>query len=66
MRRLASIVFAAVLFGTVAVAQPEYVYNITNQDHHADTAADMVIIIPTSQKLLAQAQRLQAYHEETW
>ena len=49
---------------TVAVAQPEYVYNITNQDHHADTAADMVIIIPTSQKLLAQAQRLQAYHEE--
>ncbi len=41
---------------------PEYVYNITNQDHHADGAADMVIIIPTSQKLLAQAQRLADLH----
>lgn len=43
---------------------PEYIYHITNQDHHAATAADMVIIIPTSQKLLAQAQRLQALHEK--
>jgi hypothetical protein len=43
---------------------PEYVYNITNQDHHADGAADMVIIIPTSQKLLAQAQRLKTFHEQ--
>ncbi len=42
----------------------EYVYNITNQDRHADGFADMVIIIPTSQKLLAQAQRLKAFHEE--
>ena len=42
---------------------PEYVYNITNQDHHADAAVDMVIIIPTTQKLLAQAQRLQTLHE---
>lgn len=41
----------------------EFVYNITNQDHHADGAADMVIIIPTSQKLLSQAQRLKAFHE---
>lgn len=41
----------------------EYVYNITNQDHHADGVADMVIIIPTSQKLLSQAQRLKAFHE---
>ncbi len=41
----------------------EYVYNITNQDHHADALADMVIIIPTSQKLLYQAQRLKEYHE---
>ena len=41
-----------------------YVYNITNQDHHADKQADMVIIIPTSQKLLAQAQRLAAFHEQ--
>ena len=43
---------------------PEYVYNITNQNHHADTAVDMVIIIPTTQKLLAQAERLKALHEQ--
>ncbi len=42
----------------------EYVHNITNQDHHADDFADMVIIIPTSQKLLAQAERLKAFHAE--
>lgn len=41
---------------------PEYVYNITNQDRHADPQADMVIIIPTSQKLLAQARRLADFH----
>ncbi|HBN47257.1 MAG TPA: Por secretion system protein [Prevotella sp.] len=45
-------------------ATPEYLYHITNQDHHADAAADMVIIIPTSQKLLKQAQRLAAFHEQ--
>lgn len=45
-------------------SEPEYVYNITNQDHHSDTAADMVIVIPTSQKLLSQAQRLKAFHEQ--
>lgn len=43
---------------------PEYVYNITNQDLHGHGSADMVIIIPTSQKLLKQAQRLAAFHEE--
>ena len=43
---------------------PEYVYAITNQDHHADPEADMVMIIPTSQKLKAQAQRLAAFHEK--
>lgn len=43
---------------------PEYVCGITNQDHHADEAADLVIIIPSSQKLLAQAQRLADYHSE--
>ncbi len=42
---------------------PEYVYNITNQNHHADSPADMVIIIPTSQKLLKQAQRLANFHQ---
>lgn len=41
---------------------PEYVHNITNQDLHAHGAADMVIIIPTSQKLLEQARRLADFH----
>lgn len=44
-------------------ASPEYVYRITNQNHHADANADLVIIIPTSQKLLAQAKRLAEFHE---
>lgn len=43
---------------------PEYVYNITNQDLHGDGFADMVIIIPTSQKLRTQAERLKAFHEQ--
>ena len=42
---------------------PEYVHNITNQNLHADTAADMVIIVPTSQELTAEAERLKAFHE---
>ena len=41
---------------------PEYVYHITNQNLHADSAIDMVIIIPTSQKLRAQADRLADFH----
>ena len=47
-----------------AFPSPEYVYAITNQDHHADPEADIVMIIPTSQKLKAQAQRLAAFHEK--
>lgn len=43
--------------------QAEYVYNITNQDHHADANADMIIIIPTSQRLLEQAERIKQLHE---
>ena len=43
---------------------PEIVGEITNQDHHADAQADMVIIIPTRQHLLEQAQRLAKMHEE--
>ena len=42
---------------------PEYVSTVDNQDHHADTAIDMLIIIPQSQKLLSEAQRLKAFHE---
>ena len=45
--------------------EPEYVYNITNQDHHADEVVDMVIVIPTTGKLRSQAERLKAHHEET-
>ena len=43
---------------------PEYLYHITNQNHHAATPVDMVIIIPTTQKLLSQAERLKALHEQ--
>lgn len=42
----------------------EYVHNITNQDLHADHDIDMVIIIPTSQNTLSQAERIKAFHEE--
>ncbi|MBO4850253.1 MAG: type IX secretion system sortase PorU [Prevotella sp.] len=45
------------------IPTPEVVHAITNQNHHADGPADMVIIIPTSQKLLPQAKRLAEYHE---
>ncbi len=54
---------AAPLLESGAFPVPEYVYNITNQDHHADGFADMVIIIPTSQRLLAQAQRIADLHK---
>lgn len=43
---------------------PEYVYNITNQDLHGDGAFDMVIIVPASGKLNAQARRLKEFHEQ--
>lgn len=42
----------------------EYVHNITNQDHHADEAVDLTILIPTSQNMLQQAERLKAIHEQ--
>ncbi|MDO4985231.1 MAG: type IX secretion system sortase PorU [Prevotella sp.] len=48
----------------ITIGEPVYVYRITNQDHHADAATDMVMIIPTSQHLLAQAERLKAHHEQ--
>lgn len=49
---------------TATFPVPNYVYNIMNQNHHADPQADLVIIIPTSQKLLKQAQRLKVFHEQ--
>ena len=42
---------------------PRFVYRITNQDHHADGPATMVIIIPTNQKQRVQAERLKEFHE---
>ncbi len=49
---------------TVYLPEPEYVCQITNQNHHADEAADMIIIIPTTQKWLTQAERIKAHHEQ--
>ncbi len=49
---------------TATLPVPEFVYHITNQDHHADQAVDMVIIIPTSQKWLSQAERIKTLHEQ--
>ncbi|MDE6807487.1 MAG: Por secretion system protein, partial [Prevotella sp.] len=48
---------------TATLPAPEFVYRITNQDHHADAQADMVIIIPTTQKFVSQAERLKTLHE---
>ena len=48
---------------TTSFSVPEYVYRITNQDHHADPQADMVIIIPTSQIYVSEAERLKTLHE---
>lgn len=42
----------------------EYVYNITNQNHHADEPVDLVIIIPTSQNLLSQAEQIADLHRK--
>ncbi len=44
--------------------QPTVVGNIENQNLHALDSLDMVIIIPESNKLLAQAQRLAQAHEQ--
>ena len=48
---------------TASLPVPEYVNRIVNQDHHADSAVDMVIIIPSSQQWLSEAKRLQTLHE---
>ena len=48
---------------SASIPTPEYVYHITNQDHHADAPVDMVIIIPTTQKWLSEAERIKTLHE---
>ncbi len=47
-----------------AAPEPTVVGQVTNQDRHADGAVDMVIIVPTSQLLRAQAERLKTLHEQ--
>lgn len=46
------------------ISEPTVVGEIANQDHHADTATDMIILIPQSRKLQAQAERLKLLHEQ--
>jgi len=48
----------------VKVGTPELVGTVANQNLHGDSAIDMVIIIPESRKLLTQAERLKAFHEQ--
>ncbi|MEG1727982.1 MAG: type IX secretion system sortase PorU [Bacteroidaceae bacterium] len=49
---------------TAAYPVPTYVETIANQNLHADTVQDMVIIIPESGNFEAQAQRLANLHKE--
>lgn len=44
--------------------EPEYVAYLSNQDLHADSAYQMVIVVPESEKVMSQAQRLKQIHEE--
>ena len=55
---------AAPRLSSASFPTPTLDFLITNQDHHADTPVDMVIIIPATLKLKAQAERLKQYHEE--
>ena len=45
--------FPVAKLSSANIPVPEFVYNITNQDHHGDETVDMIIVIPTSQKLKA-------------
>lgn len=49
---------------TTEFPQPDYLYRVNNQDLHADSALDMVIIVPMSGKLTEQAERLKALHQQ--
>ena len=46
-----------------SIPVPEYVGAVANQDRHADAAADMVIIIPSSRLFKSQAERLKQLHQ---
>ncbi len=47
-----------------AYPEPAIVGAVANQDLHADANIDMVIIVPNSNKLTTQAERLKTLHEE--
>ena len=47
-----------------AYPQPTFVENVANQNLHAMEPVDMVIIVPTSEKLTAQAERLAEAHRQ--
>ena len=49
---------------TTTYPVPEYVGYVANQNHHADDFADMIIIIPASRKLQAEAERLAQLHRD--
>lgn len=53
---------AAIASGAYPAA--EYYCNITNQNLHADSPVDNIIIIPTSQRLREQAERLGEIHKK--
>lgn len=42
---------------------PTFVEKVDNQDLHADSAYDMIIIVPTSGDLTTQAERIKTIHE---
>ena len=48
---------------TAVYPEAKFMHRITNQNLHADKDIDMVIIIPTSQKFRAEAQRLADLHK---
>ena len=49
---------------SAAYDMPEVVGSVANQDLHADSSYTMVIVIPSSGKLLKPAEKLAKHHEE--
>ena len=50
------------MLSTAALPQPRIEGETANQDLHADSQADMVIVVPTSGKITRQAERLADLH----
>ncbi len=55
---------SAVALSSSAYPEAEYYCNITNQNLHAHEPVDLLIIIPTSQRTLSQAQALGELHRQ--